>query len=541
VILEPAEYWDDLVRGKLVHATFAEKPKYEALSYTWGNEAPKEIISLDGKYFTVGLNLLHALRKLRDPENERILWIDAICIDQSNVPERTAQLRIMPYIYQRAQAVLVSLAKPPRSSLKKRRKSGAVVRMDIPKYKLKNLCSNEYWKRLWIIQEISLARKLLLYYGKSKFDWSVFVGALESDSEFQNSVPMRLQKQLEGKYTDGHKLQTLLQSHQDALCKEPRDKIYGFVGLATDCIEGYPLDYQRSLFEVWKDAMIFKNADRHGQQHDIMKFGKLVQTLLGGKRIATVDEVIEDIKGLNLAPPGIFIPTLEEPSQLLIPGRFVGYIAHFGPTVEQIIADLKQTSSWRSAINRHIPDHQRARVREESALFLEMIEELEPKDLDIVSSYYRELSWQVTQVPACIQHLEAQQADISLDEMSKSPNAGLSPQIPFEDPRLFLLGGSSNLSDSCGKMGLAPAEARTGDYICLIHGIKRAVVLRKHNERLIIVGTAAMAANRWKAKRVIEEDDKSTSSFEAAEFESISSDDRVDLFMDVAMAYQLLD
>lgn len=69
---------------------------------------------------------------------------------------------------------------------------------------------------------------------------------------------MKLHKQLSEKYKGGHKLAKLLENHQHALCKEPQDHFYGFVDLATDCIEGFPLDYQKSLFEVWKDTIMYK-------------------------------------------------------------------------------------------------------------------------------------------------------------------------------------------------------------------------------------------------------------------------------------------
>lgn len=56
---------------------------YEALSYVWGNEESAEKILVDGCEFTVTENLFEALSNLRQPEDDRLLWVDAICIDQS--------------------------------------------------------------------------------------------------------------------------------------------------------------------------------------------------------------------------------------------------------------------------------------------------------------------------------------------------------------------------------------------------------------------------------------------------------------------------
>lgn len=57
---------------------------YEALSYVWGTRQSEEMILLDGCLFEGTRNLYEALAHLRRPDEDRILWIDAICIDQSH-------------------------------------------------------------------------------------------------------------------------------------------------------------------------------------------------------------------------------------------------------------------------------------------------------------------------------------------------------------------------------------------------------------------------------------------------------------------------
>ncbi|KAH6682777.1 hypothetical protein B0J14DRAFT_468611, partial [Halenospora varia] len=67
---------------KLITVPFAKKPKYEALSYTWGSEDTKYTVSVNDQPFDVGLNLLSALAYLRSNDGaERFLWVDAICIN----------------------------------------------------------------------------------------------------------------------------------------------------------------------------------------------------------------------------------------------------------------------------------------------------------------------------------------------------------------------------------------------------------------------------------------------------------------------------
>ncbi|KAH8591241.1 heterokaryon incompatibility protein-domain-containing protein, partial [Bisporella sp. PMI_857] len=107
LILEPAEDRNSSIRCTLQHVIFSQKPKYEALSYTWGSEIVRHGVSIDMKDFKIGQNLFDALRHLRDPLHSRTLWVDAICINQSDVHEKNHQIGIMPFIYMRAKTVLV--------------------------------------------------------------------------------------------------------------------------------------------------------------------------------------------------------------------------------------------------------------------------------------------------------------------------------------------------------------------------------------------------------------------------------------------------
>lgn len=62
-----------------------------------------------GNCLSVTKNCEYALRTLRQKDQERVLWIDAICIDQSNIPERGHQVQLMSKIYAQAIRVLAYL------------------------------------------------------------------------------------------------------------------------------------------------------------------------------------------------------------------------------------------------------------------------------------------------------------------------------------------------------------------------------------------------------------------------------------------------
>lgn len=85
---------------------------YEALSYTWGSPETTRHIVLNGKRFSCTENLYSALRYLRLEEEERILWIDAICIDQGYIAECNHQVGHMASIYRDAEKVIFWLGEP---------------------------------------------------------------------------------------------------------------------------------------------------------------------------------------------------------------------------------------------------------------------------------------------------------------------------------------------------------------------------------------------------------------------------------------------
>jgi hypothetical protein len=85
---------------------------YEALSYTWGTNKKTKQITLNGKRFMVTENLYSALQYLRFKNEDRILWIDAICINQTQIAERNHQVRHMASIYRGADRVIFWLGEP---------------------------------------------------------------------------------------------------------------------------------------------------------------------------------------------------------------------------------------------------------------------------------------------------------------------------------------------------------------------------------------------------------------------------------------------
>ena len=102
------------ITGKLQTAKIGGGATYFALSYVCGTGADNRKISVNGKVFKVKANLYNALETLRsyfrgEKAPKALLWIDAICIDQSDEQEKARQIRNMHDVFSRAQEVLVCL------------------------------------------------------------------------------------------------------------------------------------------------------------------------------------------------------------------------------------------------------------------------------------------------------------------------------------------------------------------------------------------------------------------------------------------------
>ena len=86
-------------------------PEYEAISYAWGDPAIKVDILCDGKIIRVTQNLKDALLRFKLKDRSRIVWADAICINQDHDVEKGAQVSLMKRIYGSATRVCVWLGR----------------------------------------------------------------------------------------------------------------------------------------------------------------------------------------------------------------------------------------------------------------------------------------------------------------------------------------------------------------------------------------------------------------------------------------------
>ncbi|KAE8446244.1 hypothetical protein EG329_012330 [Mollisiaceae sp. DMI_Dod_QoI] len=139
---------------------------YEALSYTWGDSEKPRSISVNKQTLAITENLHAVLLRLRDHSFERILWIDAVCINQQDLKEQGQQVQLMARIYSQAARVLVWLGETAGNS------DTALEGIRVAAESESTDSLND--ERIWVLQEVAAARHILIMCGSMVIDGYAF-------------------------------------------------------------------------------------------------------------------------------------------------------------------------------------------------------------------------------------------------------------------------------------------------------------------------------------------------------------------------------
>jgi hypothetical protein len=287
--------------------------KFDALSYVWGDAVLKQMIDVNGISIPVTRNLEAALRRVRSTSHTDLLWVDAVCINQLDTPEKNFQVMRMKDIYSKSKEVLVWLGDATldladdSSSVE-----GAVHAMNLlesihsvalsnelasdpdPEHMvlkgnvafedpqtvglpavhdeawtdLKHFFKRPWFSRVWIIQEVASARKACIIVGKSaKMEWA-HVNIAAMWLLHRNYIDNIL-----GIFACYHvayinvcrsipvaPLLQRLSPTEDFQSTLPHDQIFARLGLTKEGqnLEAYPrlrVDYGRDWREVYRDVV----------------------------------------------------------------------------------------------------------------------------------------------------------------------------------------------------------------------------------------------------------------------------------------------
>ena len=181
LLTEQAIAWQTTIDCEIFHADLDENPEYEALSYVWGSETRPYNIRVNGHSLGVTLNLFSALSHLRTAE-PRVLWVDAICINQESHSERGQQVAIMRDIFAGASRTTIWLGEfdflPVQGSKDflghlQRTYDDSFLRNLVSDQKsdknnpevrnMQRIQNSTWFSRIWVVQETACGREHLLF------------------------------------------------------------------------------------------------------------------------------------------------------------------------------------------------------------------------------------------------------------------------------------------------------------------------------------------------------------------------------------------
>lgn len=292
-------------------------PGIVALSYVWGDHKATRPILLNGVEYRITINLASALRHIRAlpglTGGALELWVDAICINQIDLQERSHQVELMGDLYSQASLVTVWLGEAENDSGLAMRmievwaEFASVMQCLTPseiRYAMRllfvprawqainRLFQRPFWRRIWVQQEVILGRQVVLTCGLRCLRWEAFDMAIHAWHEFGKPINAQLISVNhtillgKSKYKElfsviackkGRESKLLTLDMLDLLdlyfrleASDPRDQIYALLGLAnakgviipdySKPVEWVFEDFARKLIEQHRDLRVILHA-----------------------------------------------------------------------------------------------------------------------------------------------------------------------------------------------------------------------------------------------------------------------------------------
>jgi hypothetical protein len=309
----------------MIQHTSLETPKpYIALSYVWGDPTVKKCIRLNGRPFSIAKNLYAFLKQTRDALDDNgfralfikdgdqpmMFWVDAICINQEDLAERSQQVQCMKRIYEQSLHVIAWLGLADASSEVTFNKMvqlrtyydatatalgyvgvnqvvmDSISRADeeifgnadgpldlAPWYSMREFFKRDWWERVWIIQESTtdvitsfMCGQRILSRATLDITTIIFLGLVQNPGfrELEKitgiEVALRLFNLRNHRHVGGSDMRLLevLNFLRGYKATDLRDKVYAGLGLAVDYAPGdMRVDYSLSVADVYVELVRF--------------------------------------------------------------------------------------------------------------------------------------------------------------------------------------------------------------------------------------------------------------------------------------------
>jgi len=246
------------------------RPTYEAFSYTWadsrGDSSLCEAIFVGPQYDVLPVtgNCLASLKCFRTVA-DRLVWVDAICINQFDLEERGHQVSLMRDVYTSAARVLTYLGhidEPLRDLTAlpyiNHRRSGNSYEPSTAD--ISEILCLPYFSRIWVIQEVLLNKNATLTVGKHTLHWQDFRNLARHSLSSRDRKPALIKKKplRDLRRMRYRTLLSWLKATKNCQCGDVRDRVYGLMGLSSrKDRENLPVDYSISKQQLYIGLAIY--------------------------------------------------------------------------------------------------------------------------------------------------------------------------------------------------------------------------------------------------------------------------------------------
>lgn len=278
--LDPAHDPTDPIVTHLIKASVHSPPMYDALSYRWEGENPHSV-SVNGADLNVTGNLYSALLALRRESHPlpKIIWVDSICINQGSGAEKAEQVPLMGQIYSHAHAVRIWLGEESPGvvdALKLVRDCGTLTPAEVVgrvlgdedgAKALVELLHRSYWGRTWMFQEVVLAANAIVHCGSHQAPWNSFKWLHDVTRERSFWTEFEVEHPWISKFisavfritlfsiprNEAQDVNAVLIPTRRLQAADPRDKIYGLMGVCEKLSKTVKVDYAAPIRDVYTD------------------------------------------------------------------------------------------------------------------------------------------------------------------------------------------------------------------------------------------------------------------------------------------------
>ncbi|KAH8174995.1 heterokaryon incompatibility protein (HET) domain-containing protein [Sarocladium implicatum] len=329
VLLEADDLADDLECGLITTdlASFASveerETSYTAISYVWGRGRKTRIVHIGDKRLYIGRNLDSALRHLRRRDQPTFIWVDAVCINQTDLQERNHQVQQMRDIFEHAEETIAYLGDYEGGHVAasawnflERQSSWALNEnmekdYNIPRQREEQIhfrgdlddvyhkvLTKQWFHRVWVFQEAVVSKRLSIQSGHRRVPWDDFIRStvLQTRNHDRYGQSLRQMNRFEfarqlwqarvsfhvargqQKYLPAWYSQYASATHESystdmldmlvlaraRLASDPKDKVFALLGVSTgfDWQANGTVDYGKTTAQVYQDFAVEYMASR---------------------------------------------------------------------------------------------------------------------------------------------------------------------------------------------------------------------------------------------------------------------------------------